>query len=205
MIHIVDEATGYQAARFLTNMTASTVWNAFRMCWIDVYLGLPDFVVHDVGTNFVSREFRQNAKSMGIQVREVPVEAHNSIGKFERYHGVLRRAYRIIHNELANQRISKEMMLQMAVKAFNDSVGPHRLIPTRLMYGAHPRLTQESAPSPSISARAEAIDKAMKQITQVQAKRRVRDALATRNGPNTSHITSVPLNSEVLVWRENRK
>ncbi|KAI1003567.1 hypothetical protein K3495_g4641 [Podosphaera aphanis] len=92
----------------------------------------------------------------------------------------------------------------MAVKAINDSVVPHGLILTLLVHGAYPRLTQESAPFPSILARAEAIDKTMKQITQIQAKRGVRDVLAIRKGPNNSHIMSVPLNSEVLVGERIR-
>jgi len=53
-------------------------------------------VVHDAGKNFVSTEFKQLAGSMSVQVKEVPVEAHNSVGKVERYHAPLRRAYEII-------------------------------------------------------------------------------------------------------------
>ena len=41
-LHVVDEATSFQAARFLENLSARTVWEALRNCWIDVYLGLPD-------------------------------------------------------------------------------------------------------------------------------------------------------------------
>ena len=52
----------------------------------------------------------------------------------------------------------------MAVKAVNDTAGPNGLIPTLLVFGAYPRMTEESAPSPSIIQRAEAIHKAIKKI-----------------------------------------
>lgn len=71
-------------------MTALAVWNAFRASWIDVYLGPPEFIAHDAGKNFSSKEFRQNAKLMGIQTQEVYVESHNSIGKaLEKLSGIM--------------------------------------------------------------------------------------------------------------------
>lgn len=38
ILHVVDESTRYQAARWLKNVSADTVWRALRMCWIDVYV-----------------------------------------------------------------------------------------------------------------------------------------------------------------------
>jgi hypothetical protein len=92
-------------------------------------------MVHDTGKNFASTEFRQLANSMAIEIKEVPVEAHNSVGQVERYHAPLRRAYEIIQNELKDGQINKEMMLQMAVKAINDSTGPDGIVPTLLDFG----------------------------------------------------------------------
>jgi hypothetical protein len=86
---------------------------------------------------------------MGIKVKIVPVEAHNSIGKVERYYAAVRRAYSIITTELPG--ITKEMALQMAFKAINDSVGPKGLVPTLLVYGAYPRMTENDPPSPGLA------------------------------------------------------
>lgn len=66
LLHGIDELTCYQAARFLTDLLASTVWNTFRISLIDVYLGPPYYVIHDKGTNFLPKKFRQNTKYMGI-------------------------------------------------------------------------------------------------------------------------------------------
>ena len=90
VLHVVDNATAFQAARFLRDMTAATVWETLQLCWLNVYTGPPDLIIHDAGTNLTAREFKQNATSLLIQIKEVSVEAHNSIRKVERYHEPLR-------------------------------------------------------------------------------------------------------------------
>lgn len=67
----------------------------------------------------------------------MPIEAHNSVGKVKRYHILLRRAYEIIYNKLNGEQIDKEMILQMAVKAVNDLIGPNRIVPILLVFGAY--------------------------------------------------------------------
>ena len=69
---------------------------------------------------------------MGITTKSVLVEAHWSVGQVERAHPILRRAYCIIAEELKSEGISKQKMLQMAVKAINNTSGPDGLVPTRL-------------------------------------------------------------------------
>jgi transposase InsO family protein len=200
VLHVVDTATAFNAARFLKDITARHVWETLRLCWIDVYQGPPDWIVTDAGKQFRSSEFRQYAKDMAISLKEVPIEAHNSIGKVERYHGPLRRAYDIIRAE--DPTASPEVALQMAVKAVNDTAGPDGLVPTLLVFGAYPRMTDDSPPSPTIRQRALAIRKATEALRRIQATRKVNEALATRNGPDTSRTTNLPLQSKVRVFRE---
>ena len=90
----------------------------------------------------------------------------------------------------------------MALKAVNDSTGPEGLVPTLLVFGAFPRMSDNDAPAPSIQQRATAIRKAMDEISKVRAKMQVNNALNTRNGPNTESLHDLPLNSKVLVYRE---
>jgi hypothetical protein len=99
---------------------------------------------------------------MGIKVKIVPIEAYNSIGIVERYHGLVRRAYLIIVAEIKG--ISKEMALQIAFKALNDTAGISRIVPTLLVYGVLPRLNEYNAPAPTISQRAMALKKATAEI-----------------------------------------
>ncbi|KAF1360357.1 hypothetical protein EJ07DRAFT_165511 [Lizonia empirigonia] len=189
VLHAVDEATAFQAARFLTNMKASTTWDTLRAMWIDMYVGPPDVIATDAGKNFASEEFVNNAKTMAIEV--------------ERYHAAIRRAFEVISADMGSD-TSSDHLLQMAVKAVNDTAGPDGLVPTLLVFGIYPRLSKTSPPSPSITARAKAIKNAMAEVRKIKAKRQVNDALATRNGPNVIETLQLPIQSSVKVWRENR-
>lgn len=202
VLHVIDESTAFGAARFLKKISTEQVWEALRLCWIDTYLGPPDWIVTDAGKQFTSDEFRALAKGMAISVKEVPIEAHHSIGKSERYHGPLRRAYTIIRAECPQT--SPEACLQMAIKAVNDTAGPDGIVPTLLVFGAYPRMTEVSAPSPTLQQRAKAVKKAMEEVRKAHARRQVAEALATRNGPSTMETTNLPLQSQVRVWREKK-
>ncbi|KJZ72869.1 hypothetical protein HIM_07813 [Hirsutella minnesotensis 3608] len=151
VLHAVDLATSFQAGRFLQNISAKETWEALKLCWIDTYLGPPDVITHDAGTNFASSEFQAEAKLLGITCHQVPVEAHWSIGKVERYHAPIRRAYEILKAELKTA--SAESLLQMAFKSVNDTAGPDGLVPTLLVFGAYPRITVDSPPSASAITR----------------------------------------------------
>jgi hypothetical protein len=137
---------------------------------------------------------------MAIIIKAVPVEAHWSIGVVKRYHAELRRAYQMITEDLD---VSKEIALQMAVKAINDTAGPDDLVPTLLVFGAYPRMHAMDPPAPSITQRAMTIEKAMIEIRKFRAERQVANALNTRNGPIVTPVHDLPLNSDVLVWRDN--
>jgi hypothetical protein len=137
---------------------------------------------------------------MGIRTKAVPVEAHNSVGMVERYHGPLRRIYQIMRVELPG--VDKDVALQMAFKALNDTAGPDGLVPTLLVFGAYPRMVESDPPSPTVTQRAAAIKKAMVEIRKIRAERQIADALRTRNGPRTDDVHDLPPSSPVLVWRE---
>ncbi|KAE8553803.1 hypothetical protein EYB25_002341 [Talaromyces marneffei] len=160
VLHIIDEATRFNAAHWLPNLLAKTTWDTLRTAWINTYLGPPDFIVTDAGKNFVSKEFSQFATSVGTTA--------------------------------------------MAVKAVNDTAGPDGLIPTLLVFGAYPRMTEYDLLAPPIMQRAIAIRKAMAEVRKAHAERDIRDALNTRNGPLSTAVHTLPLNSNVLVWREGK-
>ncbi|KAF6807096.1 hypothetical protein CPLU01_15834 [Colletotrichum plurivorum] len=199
-LHVVDLATSFNAACFLKDVSAKTTWEALRLCWIDVYQGPPDWIIADAGRNFVAADFRREARAMSIEVKIIPVEAHHSIGKVERYHAALRRAYDIIRKE--SPLTTRESALQSAVKAINDTAGPDGIVPTLLVFGAYPRMTDDSAPSPDIVKRAAAVRKAGNELRKHFATRQVNEALAARNGPDTTALKLLAIGSQVRVWRE---
>ncbi|PHH68259.1 hypothetical protein CDD82_690 [Ophiocordyceps australis] len=122
----------------------------------------------------------------------MPVEAHWAVGKIERAHAPLRRAYDILKQELGSTTDS-DTILQMAVKALNDTAGPNGIVPTLLIFGAYLRISYDSPPSANIIARAKAIRLAIKAIREIRAKEEVNRALATRNSPRTEEVLSLPL------------
>ena len=70
-----------------------------------------------------------------ITVKEVPIKAYNSIKKVERYYILLYHIYKIISLKLKG--ISKDFILQIAVKAINNSTNLNRLIPILLVFSAY--------------------------------------------------------------------
>lgn len=55
ILHVVDEATHFMAARFLRNHSSTEVWNALLRCWSRIYLGPPDYLRVDQGSNLPPR------------------------------------------------------------------------------------------------------------------------------------------------------
>ena len=91
----------------------------------------------------------------------------------------------------------------MALKAINDTAGPNGLVPTLLVFGSYPRIADYDPPTPTIAQRGNAIRIAMKELRNMEAKRKVTDALGMLNGPNTLATLNLPPNSKVRVWREH--
>jgi hypothetical protein len=120
--------------------------------------------VHNAGKNFTATEFKQLISSMLIKVKEVLIKAHNSVGLVKQYHALLRRAYKIIKEELKNKHINKEIILQMTVKAVNNSAKPDKIVPTLLVFSLYPRMNEIDPPSPTIAKRAEAIRTTTKEV-----------------------------------------
>ena len=87
----------------------------------------------------------------------------------------------------------------MAVKAVNDTASPNGLVPTLLVYGAYLRIGKLDPPTPSVADRAAIIRKVIAEIVKLRAKQTINNALYYRNGPNTTLVYNLPLNSKVLI------
>lgn len=98
--------------------------------------------------------------------------------------------------------VHKSRMLQMEIKAINDTAGPNGLIPTLLVFGAYPRLTDSDPSTLTIAQRAAATRKAMDEISKIRANIQVNSALNQRNGPDTTTVNNLTIDSDVLVWRQ---
>jgi hypothetical protein len=121
----------------------------------------------------------------------VPVKAYNSIGKVEQYYSLLQQAYKILSSELLS--VNKEAILQIVMKAINNSVRPDGIVPTLLVFRAYPRITRDSLLLPFITEQAEAIYKAIKEVRRLYAEQQVNNALAIRNRLNTKLVLTLSL------------
>ncbi len=160
-----------------------------------------DVITADADKQFVAREFRQYADNMRITIKTILVETHHSIEMMKRYHDSLRRVYAIITTEISS--IDLEIALQMTFKVINDSIELDELILTLLMFDVYSRMIEMNVSSFSITQRAIAMKRVMKEVQKFNAIRQMNDALHTRNDSN-SLIYNLSLNSPVLIFRENK-
>lgn len=89
----------------------------------------------------------------------------------------------LIQKEMRHKNVDKHMMLQMAVKAINDSAGLDGLIPTLFFFESFSKLANLVPPIAILSQRANAMKLAMKEVRKYRAEHQVRKALRVRNGP----------------------
>lgn len=79
-----------------------------------MYLGQPDFLRVDQGSQFVS-ESKASYEADSITMMEAPVESPTTMSHVERYHAPLRALYLLIQDSLSRSESDKDC-LQMAVK-----------------------------------------------------------------------------------------
>jgi hypothetical protein len=103
-------------------------------------------------------------------------------------------------NESDNEtRISKNIILQMIVKAINDTADSDELVSTLLIFDAYSRMHVVNSPISSISQRAMTIEKVMTEVRKFRAEQQVADALNIRNDLIVIPIHDLLLNSDVLI------
>jgi hypothetical protein len=95
--------------------------------------------------------------------------------------------------------ISKEIILQMIVKAINDTVGSDGLVSTLLIFDAYSRMHVMNSSTSSINQRAMTIEKVMTEVRKFRVERQVADALNIRNDLIVISIHDLSLNSNVLI------
>lgn len=125
---------------------------------------------------------------MRIKTKEVQVEAHWSNDIVEHFYASLQRAYIIIASEMKVKGIDKELMLQIAVKAVNDTAGPRGLMLMLNVFHVYPRICEVDPPAPDIFKRANAIKAAMKEVRKYCSSRQVHETLCMRNRPYTNEL-----------------
>jgi hypothetical protein len=135
VLHITDKDTTYGASRFVRlsskNPTTVQLWDTFVQAWGLVYIGMPDVVAADRGTQFTSRDFELALSYHGVNQHYTAVESHHSLGANERAHAVLRRVYLKTRHD--HPIFPPELALAYSQKAINETFGTHEIVPTLLV------------------------------------------------------------------------
>jgi transposase InsO family protein len=201
VLTLVDRDTRYAAAKFLTSTTAEALWEQLQLMWTTTYIGAPDILKVDRGSNFQSAYFQTSLAAVGIRSHAAGVEAAHQLGTGERFHGTLKRLYSKVRADHPN--MSQALSLAYATKGYNDTQGPDGLVPTLLVYGSFPKL-----PYPSSHEAAQPLEKRMAALATAREEyERIVTAavLARATKPNTKTPAmrfDFRPGDKVLVWRK---
>lgn len=201
LLHCVDKDTKFNAAEFLQNESAEDVWESYQRIWALRYIGHPDVLHADAGSQFGSRIFRTQCKLASIYLKLSGVESRNSIGVGERYHKFLRQISKKVKSEIPT--MDKKDILNSAIKVLNDTAGPHGLVPTLLVFEVMPRTPVTPLNLPDQIKRMEAMEKARSELSAITADDKVKRApLST---VPTAASSDIKIGMEALVYREGPK
>lgn len=202
VLHIVDSATRFSAARFLPDVTTMTVWSKFVECWISIYTGMPNRIRVDRGTCF-GDNFFSIARRANIDIGRSGVEAHSSLGVGERYHKPLRDTFR--KAKIAIPSATNDLILSLSVKAMNDTLGPEGFVPSALVFGEYPSTQTFEEPKdekPTLVDRAKLARLIRGEMEKKMATLRVQRALRHKVPPAADVVHEI--GDQVLVYREKQ-
>jgi hypothetical protein len=119
----------------------------------------------------------------------------------DRYHGPLRRVYQKIEHEFPH--VGLRLLLRIAVKAINDTMGTNGLVPSLLVFGVVPRFPPMSIDLPKQRDLMAALAAAQMEMSAIVSENRI-TAVLTHNVPSSMDLT-YEVSEEVLVFREKEK
>ena len=172
------------------------------MCWSSVHTGLPQCIMVNEGDQF-RKVLAELTALYDIKLEKSGVEAHNSLGIGERYYKPLRNTY--LKLKVDRPAMQRQLLLALAVKAMNDTLGPEGHVPSSLVFGEFPSLrTFEGpiVPHPTLAERGEAAQEARRYMARNLARVRMKGALNYHKPPATKR--SYQPGDKVLKWREKQ-
>lgn len=202
VLSIIDRDTRFLSCVFLQRVNAASIWDGILRGWSLRYLGHPKVIRTDEGSSFIAADVQKWAGEAGVILHAVGVERASSMGLGEQVHHPLRRSFLKLRSE--NPAVSDELLLDVAVKAHNDSSGLNGLVPTLLVFGTFPRLPVRTGADnlPSNSARARMRQTAMAEFNRGIDELRL--ATTQKCQAPTAPDSLFP-GDQVLVWYKKTK
>jgi hypothetical protein len=184
VLHITDKDNKHGASRFVRcsskNPTTAQLWDTFVQAWALVYVGMPDVITTDRGTQFISRDFELAFSYQGVKQKYTSVKSRHPLGAGERTHAVLGRVYLKTRHD--HPKLSQELALAHSQKAINENRGTDGIVTTLLAYGSMPRFRAaglDARLQPN-SERFRCMATARAEYTQIVNRQRIHQHLRTR-------------------------
>lgn len=204
VLQIVCAGARFTVAAFMSGVSAQTVWETLLRAWIKPYVGSPHMIKVDQGSQFVSDELYRASESVGIFLKEAPIESPSSMGIGERFHDPLRRIFFKLQEE--HPLIHKDSLLQDSYKAMSDAMGPEGCVSTLLACGMLPKLPigSSQASAPNQAERMRSMIAARGEMEAITAKLRLKQAM-THNAPMSLLDANVSPGMLALACRKKFK
>ncbi|PXF43736.1 hypothetical protein BWQ96_06513 [Gracilariopsis chorda] len=168
ILDVVDLGTGFSKAIFLQGQSVSDIWTAFTLCWSTTYCDHPNSMRTDSRSISTSQRWHLLTSEHGIILKVSGEECYNYLGIGERHHSPLRRLYQHIRHDAPE--LSPPLVLRLATKAINDTVGPQGFIPSLLVFGSLPRFPAVKSTLPDQSNRLRALESAQTEYASIVAR-----------------------------------
>lgn len=187
VLHIVDAGTRFSAAAFLPKIDTTTIWHTFLKIWSTIYIGFPECILTDQGSVFISKEWNSNCDLAQIRLIHTGTESHNSLGLCEKYHSTLRTIFQKLRCDFPN--LPCDIALAKSVQAMNETVGPHGLVPSLLVFGVIPKIPNISQyESPNQKERLKAAQTARATYEKIVAKSIIDRGIKKIPPPSSDHV-----------------
>ncbi len=136
-----------------------------------------------------------------MQIKKSGIQSHNSLGVGERYHQALRDTYGKL--KFDHPSLQRQVLLALAVKAINDTLGPEGVVLSALVFGEFPCLLSFGGPvvpRASLAKRALAAQDARRHMARHLAQGQIKRSLHHQI-PQSADRT-YQSGDNLLVWRE---
>ena len=208
ILHMIDSATRYSAATFVTTKSKDVVVSKILMIWLR-YFGAPKKLLSDNGGEFANDVLMEMNEKFGIVTKTTAGESPWMNGTCERHHTVL---FESTIKTMEDCKCSPEMALAWAVCAKNSLYNEHGYSPNQLVFGWNlnlpcvlkdePPALESTTSSEIVRAHLNALHSARQNYIKAESSERIKRAL--RHQTRTYVDTSFE-NGEQVYYRRGQK
>ena len=184
ILHLIDAATRYSAARLITTKDKDVVMNEIFNMWIG-YFGKPKKFMSDNGGEFNNKVYSEAAEKLGVEITMPPAHSPFSNGIVERHNKIL---YETMMKTMEDTKCKPSLALSWACSAKNALQNQDGFSPNILVFGRNvnvPSVLDEELPaltgntsSDVVRKNLQALHSARENYVKAENSNRIRRALS---------------------------